>query len=624
MTAAATARLSPLLVCALAACGAAHTTSPHVPSGMSADVAAAIARVEHGLRPNVRIAGDHSGWSIAERLRAHRTPAVSIAVIHDHQLAWAKAYGVADVRTGQRVDADTLFQAASISKMVTGIVALQQAERGKVSLDADINQSLRSWKLPESELTHDHPVTLRRLLTHTGGINLHSVNGYPADAPLPTLVQILDGVPPANTAPVRVEYAPGNEYHYSGGGLIVVQQLIVDLARRPFAQAVSECLFAPLGLAHSTFAVPLSSAERAHSATAHDYDESVWPELRYPDAAPAGLWTTPSDLARLLVEVQRGLQGRSKLISPAMAKAMTEPVAPIGVPDVWTGAGTFVERHGHTMYFGHDGRNLGYLSVSRATTTGGEGAVVMANGDGGVELILEILRSIAAEYHWDGWLTPVLQPVRLDVARLRAFAGRYGAGLDRSVLVEVVGDQLELREPFREPRRLVAITDDTFVGRLDGARVQFRGAELVETPLDGEAAVMTRLSERSVEPLRLLESGRDDVALAQYQVLLAQHPTDRALAEGRFDELASDLLERRFDIARAIQIFKIEVALYPSSASANAGLALAFLRAGKKSEAAPFHARALALRSQGKRSEIEDIYLGARLARLQRLAAGAR
>jgi CubicO group peptidase (beta-lactamase class C family) len=597
-----------------------------VSSGRSAagDVAAAIARVEHGLMPNVRIAGGNSGWSIDERLRAHHTPAVSIAVIHDHQLAWAKAYGIADVRTSQRVDAGTRFQAASISKMVTGIVALQQAVRGKVSLDADINEALRSWKLPGNELTRGNPVTLKRLLTHTGGINLHSVNGYAIDAPLPTLVQILDGAPPANTKPVRVEYAPGKEYHYSGGGLLVAQQLIVDLTGRPFAQAIDDFLFAPLGLAHSTFAVRLSSAERAHSATAHDCDESVWPELLYPDAAPAGLWTTPSDLARLLVEVQRGLEGRSKLISPAIARAMTEPVAPIGVPDVWTGAGTFVERHGHTMYFGHDGRNLGYLSVSRATTTGGEGAVIMTNGDGGAELIFEILRSIAAEYNWDGWLRPAIQPVRLDVTRLRAFAGRYAAGLDRSVLVAVVGDQLELREPFREPRRLVAIADDTFVGRLDGARVQFHGAELVETPMDGEAVVMTRLNDRSVEPLRMLESGSDGEALARYQALQAQHPADPALAEARFDELASDLLDRRFDIAHAIQVFKIEVALYPSSASANAGLALALLRAGRRSEAAPLHARALVLRGQVKRTEIEDIYLGARLARLQRLAAAAR
>src|SRR5262249_30171953 len=138
----------------------------------------AIARVEHGLMPNVRIAGDNLGWSIDERLRAHHTPAVSLAVIHDYQLAWAKAYGVADVRTGQSVDADTRFQAASISKMVTGIVALQQAERRQLSLDADINQTLRSWKLPGNPLTRGNPVTLKRLLTHTAGINLHSVKGY--------------------------------------------------------------------------------------------------------------------------------------------------------------------------------------------------------------------------------------------------------------------------------------------------------------------------------------------------------------------------------------------------------------------------------------------------------------
>jgi CubicO group peptidase (beta-lactamase class C family) len=613
----------------LAACGAAHSRSPHAPSSPSAapaaaDVATAIARVEHGLIPSVRIAGDERGWSIEERMHAHHTPAVSIAVIHDHRVAWAKAYGLADVRTGQRADTETLFQAASISKMVTGLVALQLAERRQVSLDADINQALRSWKLPDHELSRGNPVTLRRLLTHTGGINLHSLIGYAPDAPLPTLAQILDGAPPANTVPVRVAYVPGKEFHYSGGGLLIVQQLIVDLAGRPFDEAIREQLFAPLGLAHSTFATRLSPAERAHSATAYVYDEGAWPELLYPDAAPAGLWTTPSDLARLLVEVQRGLEGRSPLISKAVAGAMTEPVAPIGVPDVWTGAGTFVERHGHTMYFGHDGHNIGYLSVSRATTTGGEGAVVMTNGEGGPELVLEILRSIAAEYRWEGWLAPPLQPVRLAAARLQAFAGRYGDGIDRSVEVAVAGDQLELREPYREPRRLTAIADDTFVDRLDGARVQFRGHQLIETPDGGAAAALSRMDDQRVEPLRLLEAGRVDAALARYQALLAQHSGDAALSESRFDELASELLDRRFDVAHAIQVFKIEAALFPSSSSANAGLALALLHAGRRAEAAPFLARALALRTQVKRSEIDDIYLGFRLRRVQRLAAAAR
>ncbi|HEX4457745.1 MAG TPA: serine hydrolase domain-containing protein, partial [Polyangia bacterium] len=461
-----------LVMCALSACG---TTRSRAARATNADdVAAAMARVEHGLAPEVRFAGERGGWSIDERLRALRVPGVSIAVIHDGRVAWAKAYGVADVPSGRRMDVDTRFGVASISKMATGIVALQLVDRGQVALDADINQALRSWKVPENELTRGHPVTLRQLLSHSGGINLHTVLGYEPDAPLPTLPQILDGVAPANTAPVRVEYVPGKEFHYSGGGLLIVQQLILDLVGQPFAQLMQERLFAPLGLTHTTFALHLSPDERAHAATAHNGDESVWPTRVYPDAAPAGLWTTPSDWARLLIEVQRGLNGRSSVISRAMAQAMTTPLVPLGVPDVWTSVGAFVERHGHTMYFGHDGHNPGFMSVSRMMTTGGDGAVVMTNGEGGAELIFEILRSIAAEYKWEGWLKPPLQPVAMDAARLRGFVGRYAVGLDRVVEVVMRDGQLELRAPFVEAQRLVAIGGDTFVSRSDGTRLQFR------------------------------------------------------------------------------------------------------------------------------------------------------
>lgn len=623
-----------LLVLSTGGCGSSRSTAARRPvepaasaSASPAELAAAIARVERGLIPEVRVEGDQSGWSIEERLRAHHTPAVSIAVIHGYRVAWAKAYGVKDTRTGARADASTLFQAASISKMVTAMAALQAVDRGKVSLDADINQALRSWKLPDNDFTRGNPVTLKQLLAHTAGTNVRSVIGHPPDTALPTLHQILDGRPPANTPPVRVEHVPGKEFRYSGGGSLIVQQLVVDLAGRPFPAAMHQSVFAPFGLAHSSFEVPLPPEWRARTVTAHDYDETVLPDVVYPESAPAGLWTTPGDLARFLAEIQLGLQGRSRLVSVALAKQMTTPVAAVGVPDVSTGLGTFVERHGDTIYFGHDGLNDGFLSVSRATTSGGEGAVVMANGAGAAELIFEILRSIAVEYRWNGWLKPPIAEVHLDPARLRAIAGRYGSGLDQSLLLVAAGDHLEVAEPFKERFALVAISDDTFVSRSDNTRWKLRrGAagrdELVKTPADDEPTVMTRVTDDSVEPLRLVEAGQKDEALARYRGLLASHPADPALAESRFDDLASDLLDRRFDLGGAIRVFGIEAALFPDSANANAGLALAYLRAGRRADAAPFHARALALAGHGKkRSEVEAIYFGMRMGRLKRLAA---
>jgi CubicO group peptidase (beta-lactamase class C family) len=586
-----------------------------------------IARVERGLLPDVRVEGDPLAWSIEERMRAHHTPAVSVAVIDGYKVVWARAWGVADVRTGRRADASTLFQAASISKLVTALAALRAVDAGRLTLDDDVNRALTGWKLPENDLTRASPVTLRHLLAHTAGLNVRTVNGHSPGAPLPTLRQVLDGEPPANTAPVRVEERPGARFRYSGGGSLIVQQLVVDVMGKPFPAAMNELVFAPLGLRASSFDVPMPAELRARAATPHDHDLSILPDRVYVESAPAGLWSTPSDLARLLAEIQLGLEGRSSVISRELARRMTTPVAPIGVPDVSTGLGTFVERHGDAIYFGHDGMNDGFLSVARATTVGGKGAVVMANGAGAAPLLLEILRGIAVAYDWPGWVKPPIRPARVAAARLRALAGRYRAGVDRSVDVVVRGDRLEAREPFGAPRALVPTSDDTFVDRLDGTRYVFRSGELVCAPPDDDPVTLARVAgdDAAVEPLRLLEAGREEEALARYRALVAAQPKDPALAEARFDALGSELLDRRGEVERAIRVFRVEAALYPGSPNANAGLALAYLRAGRRAEAAPFIARALALRAEGKRgTEVEEIWLGVRMERVQRLAAAAR
>lgn len=583
--------------------------------------AAAITRVEQGLIPEVRVEGEPIRWSLADRMREYRTPAVSIAVIDDHRVVWSRAYGVVSTRTREPATAETLFQAASVSKMVTAVAALRAVDAGQLSLDEDINRALRSWRLPDNEFTSKQPVTLEHLLSHTAGTNIPSFLWYTAAEPLPTLQQILDGEPPAKTPPVRVEHTPGETFRYSGAGSMIVQQLIVDLSGRRFDVAMSEHILAPFGLRHSTFEAPLPPERRAHAAAGHDYDATVLPPSVYSESAAAGLWSTPTDLARLLVEIQLALRGRSELLSTELATRMTTPAAPVGGDDTFTGLGTFIERRGDTFYFGHDGLNYGYLTMARATTDGGKGAVVMANGAGAAELIFEIFRSIAVEYDWAGWVKPPLEPVRVPASRLRALAGRYAAGPDRSVQLAMRGDRLEVSEPFRAPRELVPASDTVFVARPDGARFEMgRGSsgrrELVETRAGHAPVVMARIPDDTIEPVRLLEAGHFDESLRRYQAMRSSDPGDPALAESRFDALASHLLDERMDAARAIRVFRMQVALYPDSARANAGLALALLRAGRAGEAEPYRARARALVGPLKTSEI-DVYLQFRLRRLE-------
>src|SRR5688572_768100 len=199
------------------------------------DADARLKRVEQGLLPAVLIKGDPS-FSIAERMKFHKVPGLSIAVIKDFKIDWARAYGIKDIETNEPVTRETLFQAGSISKSVNAMVAMKKVEQGKLSLDEPINNKLVSWKLPENEFTAKKKVTLRNLLSHTAGTTVHGFPGYAITEPLPTIQQVLDGQKPANTAAVRVNFEPGSKYRYSGGGTTITQLAISDIEKKPYPE----------------------------------------------------------------------------------------------------------------------------------------------------------------------------------------------------------------------------------------------------------------------------------------------------------------------------------------------------------------------------------------------------
>ena len=195
-----------------------------------------IDHVTSGLTTPIMDKNDpHPGKTLSAEMAAMHVPGVSIAVVHNGVIEWAQGFGVAAVGGGP-VTAETLFQAGSISKPVAAMAALRLVQQGKLNLDCDINTYLTSWKLPASPVAAGKPVTLRELLTHTGGTTVHGFPGYAAGEPVPTLVQVLDGVKPANTAAIRVDTAPGTKWRYSGGGFTIMQQALIECNQR----AVSE------------------------------------------------------------------------------------------------------------------------------------------------------------------------------------------------------------------------------------------------------------------------------------------------------------------------------------------------------------------------------------------------
>ena len=359
----------------------------------AADLDPKVQRVAQGLMPAKATPGQPvPKWTIAERLQFYKVPGVSVAVIVDGRVEWARGFGTTSVEGGKPVDAETLFQAASISKHVAALVALHLVDEGKLSLDEDVNRKLRAWKVPENEFTKTEKVTLRRLLSHSAGLTVHGFPGYAAGAPVPSLVEVLDGRKPANTDPVRVDKIPGTLWRYSGGGYEVMQQLVEEVMGKPFPQLAREIVLGPLGMRHSTFEQPLPKRLEANAASGHTSSGATIPGKyhTYPEMTAAGLWTTPSDLALVVHELQTG----GHVLKPETQRQMLTKV----LGDYGLGLG-LTETNGQKA-FSHGGSNAGFQCMLFAYREGGRGAVVMTNGDRGGALANEIMRSIAAEYGW--------------------------------------------------------------------------------------------------------------------------------------------------------------------------------------------------------------------------------
>jgi len=413
------------------------------------DIAQRIRRVENGLLLPVIIRGQPAvPMMLADRMLFFNTPGVSIAVVNNGQIEWARGYGVREAGSSAPVITETLFQAGSISKAVTAMAALRLVQQGRLHFDEDVNRRLVSWRVPENEFTREQKVTLRRILTHTAGLTNNSVGEYAFGTELPTLLQSLDGVKPANSPPIRVDYAPGSRFRYSGGGYTVLQQLLTEVERKPFSELMRELLLTPLGMKRSTFQQPLPDGLRASAAVGHGLNgEKIAGNWRvYPETAAAGMWSTPSDLARLLIEVQQSKAGRSnKILSTSTVNQMLTPQT-----GGW-GLGFSVEGQGRAARFSHGGDTQGFNNVMVAYSDSGQGAVIMTNSVRGNALLNEILRSIAREYGWADY-----QPVERVIATVDrrvydAYVGQYELELspDYAVAISVEAGRLmmEIRQP---------------------------------------------------------------------------------------------------------------------------------------------------------------------------------
>jgi CubicO group peptidase (beta-lactamase class C family) len=357
----------------------------------------AITNIENNLF-TISSSGKDTGkvQTVHQRMTALGIRGMSVAVFDEGKIIWTRAYGLRN--DNEVVNAETVFQAASISKPVTSMAVLRLWEKGLLSIDADVNQYLKRWKVPGNEFTDPEKITVRMIISHMAGLTVHGFAGYRLQDSLPDLVQILDGKRPANSAPVRVFARPGTKESYSGGGFTILQLLVEEITGKPFSNAMDQLMLEPIGMQRSRFSIQLPGNMQANTAAGYfSIDKMVdGAYRRHPEQAAAGLWTTPSDIARFMLAVGNSYRGKdpNTILKQSTAQEVMQKIPGGG------GLGFGIDGKGDSLRYRHSGGNEGYSCYAVAFANHGRGVVVMTNSNNGSTLIREFLRSITRVYGW--------------------------------------------------------------------------------------------------------------------------------------------------------------------------------------------------------------------------------
>ena len=387
---------------------------------------------------------------------------LSLAIIDDGKIAETRVYGTTTRGGNVRITPATLFQAGSISKPVAALGALQLVQSGALALDDDVNTKLKSWRVPDNDFTQTEKVTLRRLLSHTAGLTVHGFPGYDVNERMPSAVEVLDGK--GNTPPVRVNLVPGSTWRYSGGGYTVMQQLVTDMTGKPFPDYMRANVLQPLGMTNSTYQQPLPADWATRTASGYYADRREVPGKWhvYPEMAAAGLWTTPTDLARYALGVQQALAGKSKVLSAEMARQMlTEQKSGYGL-------GPGVAGSGPTLRFSHGGRDEGFDAFLVAYAESGDGLVIMINANDNSRAISRIINFVARKYNWPGYTLPTPEDIAAVTAPadvLNAVAGRYEASNNNMMALIAEDGRIYTDVSGLPDEEFVLTADQRFVSR---------------------------------------------------------------------------------------------------------------------------------------------------------------
>ncbi|GLR18706.1 serine hydrolase domain-containing protein [Portibacter lacus] len=390
--------------------------------------------IETNLLPLIAVKGQPAKTKTIEGLmKEFNVPGLSVAVIKNGKLHWTKGYGVSNTNTIQPVDENTLFQAGSISKPLAALAALTLVQEGKVDLDEDVNEYLKDWKVPASDFTKEEKVTLRRLLSHTAGTTVHGFPGYTEKDKFPTITEVLNGE--GNTDKVFVDTEPGSNWRYSGGGYTIMEKLVEDVSGMPLEIFMEKNIFPKIGMENSTFYQPLPSNLKENASLAYNRKGKIIDKSyhNYPEQAAAGLWTTPSDLAKYIIEIRSIANGKEDgVLSPETVNEMLTKHK-----GNW-GLGPSLRNDGEELIFGHGGKNAGFTNNMIASVYNGDGIIILTSGDAGNEIINPLQTTISKYYEMGIFEQQEIELYDIDEKDLLKFVGKYKYEEgERKMIVEV-------------------------------------------------------------------------------------------------------------------------------------------------------------------------------------------
>jgi len=560
-----------------------------------------IIAVENGLLKGISASEpDRRGSNIIERMKDHHVPGVSLAVVHHGEIVWTKGYGVLEAGSERKVEQATPFQTGSVGKMIAAMTVLSLVNKGILNLDEDVRRYLKSWKMPSNEFTERSEVTLRQLLSHTAGVEDDDSAPFAMDTPLPSLSEHL------NIHNYEIIKTPGEGYYYSGAGYIIIEQIIEDVTGKPYQQVAAEELLKPLAMDHTFFRIKLSDGLAAKAASAHHANGERYQDRYpiYPCFAPGTCnWSTAEDLAKLFIEIHKSYYGKSNKVLPqSLVKSMVTGLSPA------YGLGIKVIEDGPETLIGHSGDFYGFHACVYGYLESGNGVAVMTNGDDGVALYNEIVRSVSKAYDWTGCKQEIASALRWEDIDIRDLCGTYFMPgkldimniyeKDGKLSCDVLGETGGELMPVNSLRFYESRTDGTISfklgadGRVQSTEYRRIGVRLPCYPLPGFDLLLT---ERYEEGNRIILRSKKEYSRKRY-------------FENVFNSLGYALMESR-KLGNAINVFQLALKIYPKSANLYDSLGEAYMKNGEIRPAIESYKKSLELnpKKQNAKSMLERL-----------------